>query len=287
MINKMKLRLYVVLIMTIFSLNVMAQEEEDNTGKLPVRSPFEAEILIDNPTIVNPLKGALELNIQHRFGLIKANGTKDLFGIYAPSKIRLGLNYGITDRIMVGIGTTNFRQLQDINWKVALIRQNRSGSIPVSVSYYGNFVIDAREKEAFGPTDKFRAIHRFSYFSEIIVARKFSDIFSFQLAPNFTYFNAIDAGMKNMNVGLSAGGRAKIFSSSSIIFEFDHSFMKSDILTPKPNLGIGYEIGTATHCFQVFASTYDKILPQYNYAFNSNDLGKKEFLLGFNITVRF
>jgi hypothetical protein len=271
--------------LTVLSLNAIAQDEDDS-GKLPVRSPFEAGILIENPTIVNPLKGGIELNIQHRFGLIKENGTKDLFGIYAPSKIRLAVNYGLTDRISVGFGTTNLRQLQDFNCKIALIQQNRSGSIPVSVSFYGNVGIDAREDEAFGDVSKYKFIHRLSYFSEIMVARKFNDVFSFQLAPNFSYFNAIDDGMNNMYIGLSAGGRAKLFSSSAITLEYDHSFSKSDNLTPKPNLSVGYEIGTATHCFQIFVSTFDKIIPQYNYAFNTNDLAEKEFLFGFNITVR-
>jgi len=285
MVQILKFR-FLLLILLISCSNLFAQDEADDTGKLPVRSPFETGILIDNPTIVSPLKGGLELNIQHRFGTVK-NGITDLFGIYAPSKIRMALNYGITDRIMIGIGTSNYKKLQDLNCKVALLRQNRSGSMPVSVSFFGNYVIDAREKEAFGPEDRFREIHRFSYFSEIIVARKFNDIISFQIAPTFTYFNAIDQGMENMYVGVSAGGRAKIFSSSSIIFEYDHTFTESEALASKPNLGIGYEIGTATHCFQIFASTYDKIIPQQNIAFTTNEIGKTDFLLGFNITVRF
>jgi hypothetical protein len=284
MIKVFKFRLCVIIFMTVVNLNLIAQEEDDS-GKLPVRSPFEAGSLIDNPTIVSPLKGALELNILHRFGLMD-NGTSDLYGIYASSNIKMGLNYGITDRIMVGVGTTKDYKLQDINWKFALIRQNRSGSIPLAVSYYGNMVIDARAKENFGPSERFRNIHRISYFTEIMVARKFSEVVSLQVAPSFIYYNAIDTGFKNICFGLSLGGRVKIFSSSSIIFEYDQSLTKSDAIVAKPNMALGYEIGTATHAFQLFVSNFRDILPQRNYVFNTNDFTKGKFLFGFNITVR-
>lgn len=285
MIQQSNLKVCILLALTFLSINLFAQDEDDS-GKQPVRSPFETGMLIDNPTIVSPYKGGLELNIQHRMGTVK-NGITDLFGIYGSANLRLALNYGITDRIAIGLGTSNYNKSQDLNWKVALIRQNRSGSVPVSLSYYGNVVLDTRAKQFFGPEERYRGIHRFSYFTEFILARKFNDILSLQVAPSLVYFNAIAPGMENVNLGISAGGRAKILSSSSIIFEYDQSLTKSTALTPKPNAAIGYEIGTATHCFQIFAATYDKIIPQQNLVFNANDAGKGEFVLGFNITVRF
>lgn len=284
MIYLLKIKLCITLVMCGFAFNVVAQDEDD-TGKLPVRSPFETGMLIDNPTIVNPLKGALELNIIHRFGLID-NGTTDLFGIYAPSNIKMALSYGVMDRVTIGLGTTKDNKLQDLNWKVALLRQNRNGSVPLSISYFGNFTVDARSKESFGPADRYREIHRFSYFTQFIFARKFNEMVSFQVAPSMSYFNAIDTGYQHVIFGVSVGGRAKIFSSSSILFEYDHSLTQHDIIEVKPNLGIGYEIGTATHAFQIFVSNFRGIVPQYNYAFNTNDLSKGKFVFGFNITVR-
>jgi hypothetical protein len=264
------------------------QEADDETGKLPVRSTFETTSLIDNPTIMGPVKGQLQLNILHRFGLINANGISDIFGIYAGSNIRMGLNYGICDRMMIGIGTTSVKKLQDVNWKVALVQQNRSGSVPLSVSYFGNVVIDARSKEDIG-TNRFRELHRFSYLTEIIVAKKFSEAISLQVAPTFIYYNAVDTVYKNVNFGVSVGGRVKISDSKSIIFEYDQPLSKakySDFIA-KPNLGIGLEIGTATHAFQIFAASARSIIPQENFVYNQNDFSKGDFSFGFNITVRF
>jgi hypothetical protein len=271
------------------TIQCFGQDSTDvETGKLPVRSTFETTSLIDNPTIMGPVAKGIQLNILHRFGTVK-NGITDLYGIYAPSNIRMGLNYGITDRIMIGIGTTKDYKLQDVNWKVALIQQNRAGTIPLSVSYYGNMVIDASPKGNFGNPDRFREIHRFSYMTEIIVARKFSERISFQVAPSVAYYNAVDSTLKNINVGVSVGGRVKITDATSIIVEYDQPITKAKVkeFDAKPNVGIGFEIGTATHAFQVFVSTAKDIIGQRILVYNQNDFTKGEVMMGFNITVRF
>jgi hypothetical protein len=194
---------------------------------------------------------------------------------------------------MVGIGTTKDYKLQDLQWKYLILQQTEDNSMPVSLSYYGNLVLDLRDKEAFGPEESYRDIHRLSYFTQLIVARKFNDIFSFQIAPSVIYFNAVpiysnESGYKNLNFGLSAGGKATVFGSHSIIFEYDQLLTKQDIdEQPKPNLSLGWEIGTATHSFQVFVANYSNIISQYNLLYNTNDLTDWEYLFGFNITVRF
>ena len=63
--------------------------------------------------------------------------------------------------------------------------------MPVSLSYYGNIVIDARDEENFGPLTDFKQMHRLSYFTQLIVARKFSEKISAQIAPSFIYLNTV------------------------------------------------------------------------------------------------
>jgi hypothetical protein len=288
MIKVLLSRILLTVSILVPTIQSYGQEADDETGKLPVRSTFETTSLIDNPTIMGPVKGQLQLNILHRFGLINANGISDIYGIYAGSNIRMGLNYGICDRLMIGIGTTNLKKYQDINWKVALLQQTRSGSVPVSISYFGNVGIDARAKEDIGII-RFRELHRFSYFNQIIVARKFSEAISLQVAPTFAYYNAVDTLHKNVNYGVSVGGRVKISDSKAIIFEYGQPLSKAKYsdYNAKPNLGLGLEIGTATHAFQIFATTARGILPQENFVYNQNDFTKGDFSFGFNITVRF
>lgn len=289
--------LCIISFVSFFNTNlVKAQDEEpvaseqNQPDNRPVRGWFDASQLIDNQTVITPAKGSLELIIHHRFGNVKENKLEDIFGIYASSNIRMGFNYGITDKLMVGIGTEKDRKLQDLHWKYAILQQTRSGSVPVSVSYYGNVVLDARGEEFFGPKETYRYIHRLSYFSQIIVARKFSNAFSFQVAPSFMYFNAVDRKYDNYNVGLSAGTKVKFSPTWGVIAEYDQAYLTNDAenaITPKPNFAIGLEKGTATHAFQVFAASYRSIIPQYNMAMNEADFFKGGISIGFNITVRF
>ena len=128
----------------------------------------------------------------------------------------------------------------------------------------------------------------------LIVARKLSEKVSLQLAPSLAYFNSVPlnadttAGYKNLNFGLSAGARANLFDSHSLLLEYDQLLTKGDPDVPtKPNLSLGWEISTATHTFQVFVANYNQIISQRNLVFNTNDFSKGDFLVGFNITVRF
>jgi Membrane bound beta barrel domain (DUF5777) len=58
----------------------------------PVKNTFGSVWLIDNQTVMVPIKGTLEFDIHHRFGIVN-NGAKDLWGFFAPSNIRLGFTY--------------------------------------------------------------------------------------------------------------------------------------------------------------------------------------------------
>jgi hypothetical protein len=283
----------IVLSLSLYITSLFAQQDTTQTNEKskPVRFTFGTGILIENQTIATPFKGQLEMEIHHRFSLIK--NYHDLFGIYGSANTSIGLNYGITDRLMIGVGTTKDYQLQDIQWKYQILQQKEDNSMPISVSYYGNIVIDARSKDAFGPAASYKSIHRLSYFTQIIIARKLTDKISLQVAPSLTYYNSVpqtsdSTGYKNLNLGLSAGARINVFGNQSLILEYDQLLTRQNIdVQPKPNLSLGWEIGTATHTFQIFATNYNQIINQRNLVYNTNDFKKGEYLIGFNITIRF
>ena len=264
----------------LISNGVIAQEEEDK----PISPPFETLLLIDNQTTVNPYKGSFTLEIQHRFSEIKE--IADIFGIYGAANTRIGGSYGVTDRIMLGLGTTRDFMLQDLEWKYSILTQTKSGKIPVSLSYFGNVVLDAREKQNFGPEDQYKFLHRFSYLTQLIVSRKFGEKVSLQMAPTFVYYNAVPDGYENINYSLYFGGRFQVLGYTSIILEYDQPLMQTDTQV-YPNLGAGIEIGTGTHAFRVFASNYNAIVKNRNVAFNGNNPWDGKFQFGFNISIRF
>ena len=208
-------RLALLILLTFFTLNAFSQEEEDK----PVRNVFETVSLIENQTTENLYQGGLNFEISHRFSQIEEIG--DLFGIYGSANTRLALDYGIRDRIMVGLGTTRDYKLQDLEWKVSILKQTQSGRIPVSLSYYGNFVVDGRADENFGTEESYKFVHRFSYLTQVIVSRKFGEKISLQVAPSLALINAVEEGYKNANLSVSFGGRAQVLGLSSIVFEYD------------------------------------------------------------------
>jgi hypothetical protein len=286
-------KIFILLTLSLFISPLFAQEDSLAVEKSkPVRFTFGTTTLIENSTTETIYKGGLELEIRHRFSLIK--NYHDLYGIYGSANTRIGLNYGITDRLMVGAGTTKDYKLQDIQWKYLILQQTENNSTPVSLSYFGNVVADLRTADNFGPAASYKKMHRLSYFTQLIVARKINNMFSVQVAPSLIYYNSVPlnadttAGYKNLNLGVHAGGRANLFGAHSLIVEYDQLLTKQTPDVPtKPNLSFGWEISTATHTFQIFATNYNQILNQRNLVFNTNNMSKGGYLIGFNIHVRF
>ncbi len=272
--------------------NVLAQDEETKPerDKRPVKNTFESNWLIDNHTAIVPFKGTLEMVMQHRFGLVK-NGYDDFYGIWAPSNIRLAFGYVPIDRLQIGFGLTKERLLWDFNAKYALLKQGRSGGSPVSVTYFVNMGIDTRKKDNF-----LEDIDRFSYFHQIMVARKITDAFSLQVSGNFSHFNFPESytdeeqvfiGLMNANhFSMSFLGRYKVTDVLGIIFDYDQPLSSHPVeeLEPEPNLSFGIEMVTSAHAFQIFLGNYKSIVPQLNNTTNKNKMGDGEFVIGFNIT---
>ncbi|MFA5297505.1 MAG: DUF5777 family beta-barrel protein [Lutibacter sp.] len=277
----MKNYIKILLVLLLFPVLAIAQDDDtkDSTKVKEAleRPAFESAMLIDNPTNVLFGKNTLEVQMQHRFGLI--NETNTLAGIYGDgANIRIALSYAIHERLTIGFGTTKDNRLQDFNWKVALLRQTRSNSMPVSVSYYGNFTIDARPESTFNLEQD-----RYSFFNQIIIAKKFGPNVSMQIAPSVSHFNAVGTDMENDMFAIAFGGRVKISPQTAIIFDYSQPITKFDS-DPKPGISIGTEFATSAHSFQIFLTNYSGIVPQQNYMKNQNDFFKSDFLIGFNIT---
>ena len=132
----------------------------------PEKNTYEGGYIIDNQTCQMPSAKTLEMVIQHRFGSM-TNGISDLWGIFGAANTRLGLNYSITDWLQVGAGTTKNYKLQDFALKANLLQQSKDKKVPVTVTYYGNMAIDARDEKNFGTNYEFS--NRLTYFNELLV----------------------------------------------------------------------------------------------------------------------
>src|SRR6185436_18088705 len=150
----------------------------------PVKNTFENIWIIDNQTVLVPIKGTFQMDIIHRFGTVK-NGYEDFWGFFAPSNIRLGFNYVPLNKLMIGVSITKTNMTWEGYAKYSIFQQT-PGRMPVSVTYYGDVAIDTR------PADNFiEKSDRLMYFNQIIIARKITDWLSLQVAPTYTHVNRV------------------------------------------------------------------------------------------------
>ena len=269
--------------------SLMSQEDAKPTDR-PVRNMFESIWLIDNQTAVVPYKGTFEFDIHHRFGTWD-EGYDDFWGLFSTSNFRLGFNYVPINKLQVGFGTTRENLLWDFHAKYAILEQSRSGSKPVSITYLANAAVDTRALEK---TIYRKGGDRWSYFHQLMVARKFNDKLSLQVSGNLTHFNFVDAVLddnnnavakrENNHFSVSSLGRLKLSDSFAIIANVDIPITDHNIDPPESNISFGVELVTSAHAFQIFVGNYKSIVPQYNHFLNPNSFGDNEILIGFNMT---
>ena len=277
--------LLLVLALSLCGTPLFAQEGDSiktkvSASKKPAKPAFESPQLMDEQSVVVPSAKTLEFNMQHRFGLVN-NGIKDLYGLYAPgANIRFNFSYTPINNLSLGFGYAKYKQYLDFNVKYAIVKQRKDWSIPVSVTYFGDLAFDNRENIY----DK--TVHRISYYQELIIATRLSDKISLQLTPSFSHFNAIDSLFSHDIIAIGFSGRFKISDQSSLVINYTQQLTdhKNPNFKLKPGFTFGWEIATSGHAFQIFATTFQGIIPQENIAFNQNDFTKGEFLIGFNIT---
>lgn len=309
----MKKNILYIVLLSFISMGSFAQEEATDSVEVkevdyPVSAIFESGILIDAQTVVIPDLKTLEMIIQHKFGAIE-NGHKDLWGIYGSANIRLELNYVPIKNLRIGAGITKKFMTTDLNAKWSVLQQTRENTIPVSVVLYGNVAIDGRPKGDFadtvsvgspvGDVNDFGFQDRLSYFSQVIVARKFNEWLSLQAGVSFSHYNltnyqAVGRQYDHDKIGAHFNGRIKVSTQGSIVFSYDaplkiKGISEQDAWTkefphPEPTLAFGYEVSTGTHAFQVYMASTTSLLPQDNMMWNQNKMDTSGFAIGFTIT---
>lgn len=298
-------RFTILVVLVVFFINLgFAQDEGTKPKKKkdrPVTEMFGSTLIIDEQTSVIPVKKTLEMQIQHRFGVIKDNGISDLFGIYAPSaNTRIGLNYSILNNLMVGYGITRKNMYSDFQLKWNILHQTRKNTMPLTLTLYTDMAIDGRNKSVYETStadSAYKFTNRLSYFTQLMVSRKFTKWFSFAVTGSFTHYNSVLAdtanvsGMDHDKIGVSFQARFKFSPQSSILLLYSIPLKTGGIsenatVTNQslPNFGIAVDITTASHSFQIFLTTSNGIISQDNYLWNNSDWTKGEFRFGFNIT---
>jgi len=314
-INKIKRLLIsgVCVVVTLFILNSTGYAQHDSTvassqakaptKPRPVKNTFQAGQIIDAQTVMVPVKGTFEADIQHRFGSVK-NGYQDLWGIYGIADIRMGFLYTPINNLEVGFGLTKVNMLLDGSAKYAIFRQTKN-RFPVSLTYYGNIAVKTIEN----PDNVLFTYNsqRWSFFNELMIARKINDKLSVQVGFSISHQNSVPGyyiksdttnvifkEQKFNMYAISFCTRYKLTAGTSFIFDYDQPLTSFAANNPHPNFAFGFEFNTSGHTFQLFAGNYIMLNPQQNSLYNANnpfgytENGTKvpggQFNIGFNIT---
>jgi len=253
-----------------------------------VTGTFKALYIVNMKTIEAPAAGALNVEFQHRFGTINT-GFYNLFGLDFAT-LRLSVDYGISDRLSIGIGRSSYLQTFDGYLKYKLFRQTyNSNEMPVSVILLGT---SDYVTHIYTPAEKYDSFNRFSYTTQILIARKFNGQFSFELTPTLIHYNTV-AGSANQNnvFALCGGGRMKISKRMALTVEYDYLFpnqLVSTLVPPRSNsFSLGWDIETGGHVFQlIMTNSQSMVEPQY-IGQTAGTWGKGYIYFGFNISRNF
>lgn len=282
----------------IFSFS-FAQEEETESWPVTV---FESNYLVDDQTTMVFDKKTLGFAIQHKFGTMN-NGISDLFGIYgAGTNIRLGLEYVPVKNLQIGIGVTKTKMYTDLSAKYRILQQMDDNSMPVSLAVYGVLAIDGRSDDSFetgtvtdskgsdGAVKEISFTDRWSYFTQVIASRKFTEWLSVQAGASFTHYNMVAWDDNHDLFGVHGIAKIKISPQSSLSFNYNQPLKIKGISEQEtmpdytPNLAIGWQIATYTHAFQIYISNAPGMLPMDNMMYNRRKFDKDGIAIGFTIT---
>ncbi|MFZ4399792.1 MAG: DUF5777 family beta-barrel protein [Bacteroidales bacterium] len=276
--------LTVVFVKHTFSQDLLDEFGPDIKTKSFTYATFKTSRIIIGQSIENPAIGNLNFSISHHFGAIN-EGSYGFFGL-DQSTIRIGLEYGINNRLSIGLGRSSLQKTFDGFVKYKILRQTSNNSMPVSVSYFCDVASNGLHWSHPEWNNYFSS--RLSFVHQLLIARKFSNSLSFQITPSLVHKNivALNANPNDI-VTLGGGGRYKLSKRMSINAEY-HYIMSSETRKNYDNsLSLGLDIETGGHVFQLFVTNSQPLFERGFLTETQGTWGKGYVYFGFNIVRTF
>ena len=298
--------------LTLLSLSAFAQDDMlsllDSVGtkKKSERTiaTFKGSKIIIVQTTETVKKGTMDFNIAHNFGNIgiqSNGGVHTLYGLDNIADVRIGFDFGITNDLTIGVGRSKQKELIDGFVKFRLLNQTIDNHIPLSLAIYCDLAYNPQSATVFYngvdlTSFTKKDLHRFSYISQLIIARKFNWRFSMELLPTYHHRNFVLGNINPENgsvetndmFSIGSGVRLKLTNRFAIIADYYYLFSKyreKNTATPFfPPLGLGFEIDTGGHIFHLTFTNCAGII-ENNYIPNTTDNWLKgSYKFGFNIS---
>ncbi len=258
----------------------------DETGPEHTTASFKTTRVINGHSLENTAHGVLDFRISHRFGFL-SGGINEFFGM-DNADVRLGLDYGLTDRLMVGLGRSGHQKTVDGFLKYKLLRQCDAGcTAPLTIAVLATSSMTTAPSDlvpwyAPGRADYFS--HRLTYAGQVVVGRKFSEGFSMQLMPGVVHRNLVEtANDPNDVFFLGVAGRGKITKRMALNAEYFHA-LRDAVPGRHNSLSVGVDIETGGHVFQLHVTNSTGMFERAFITETTGDWGRGDVHFGFNIS---
>ena len=268
-------------------------EEEATSKPTPVFATFKSTRLVNLHTNEQMKAKHLDFRIQHRFQPMQIDkenvyGLYNMFGIDG-AVMRLGLEYGVTDKLMIGLGRSNIGKTYDLMAKYKILQQTRGKkSMPISVNYFGNIGINTLEFSDKTRNNFFTS--RLSFVNQIIITRKFNDYLSVAISPSMVHQNLVENKSQSHDIyALGLGASIKISRSARFNFEYiprlnARNEKKLDGTLFYDAFAFGLDIETGGHVFQLHFTNGAGLIEQQFISQNTNKLTLNTLRFGFNLS---
>ncbi len=229
-------------------------DEETSVKKLPVEALFKSTRIVNGHSARQLKARELDYRISHRFGSVSA-GAYELFGL-DHSSMHMAMEYGISDRLMVGLGRGTLGKIVDGFVMYTLTNQETGpGAFPLTIKLMSSMEVNTLRWADPDRVNYFRS--RLSYAHQLLVARKFERL-TLQLAPTLVHRNLVPTERDPNDLwAIGLGGRFKLTSRLALTGEYYYVFRpmplpgESRYYNP---LSLGLDIETGGHVFQIVAT---------------------------------
>jgi hypothetical protein len=228
-----------------------------------------------------PAKGEFYFLVSHRFGDL-TQGINNFFGM-DNALTKVGGIYGVANWLSLGASRQTYNKLYELSAKYKFANQIESG-FPVTIVGYNTMDINSDLKKAANPAIKFT--NRLAFSSQLIISRKFSESFSFEVAPIYVHKNLYEYGVEQKDqYFLGAGARCKLSKRMSVNLEYAARMVTVEgFVSPYQNpLSVGLDIETGGHVFQLVVSNSQPMNDVAIFSHTSGDWNGGSIYFGFNM----
>lgn len=282
----------IITLTSLLPLMVVAQDDllkELEQSQKPeveyIEQTFKGTRLVNGQSVESKGQGELEFIFAHRFGPLNG-GIYELFGL-DQAYVRLGLEYGITNRLGAGFGRNSVDKTMDGYLRYKVLKQSRGARVmPVTVTAYGQTAMRMSPRKEDDPT--LTPVNRISYTAQLLIARKFSQSLSLQLMPTFNHRNRVDKLIEDNDlIAIGIGGRLKVTRSVALTTEYYYRLNVKDTNPYYNALGFGIDIETGGHVFQLVMTNTRGLTERAWLTETTGNFFDGDIHLGFNITRTF